>query len=100
MYGIMTANGDAHFEDFCVSSDPGLLEDEIWGWGNSLAHNEPNSRVVPLFTRPAPAVPVKLPDDETLREMIRTWNRAPTPKDAWPAMREVLRLNNAGVSDE
>lgn len=53
-----------------------------------------------VFTRAAPVVLVKLPDDETLRDLIRTWNRAPTPKDAWPAMREVLRLNNAGVSDE
>lgn len=52
MYGIMTANGDAHFEDFCVSSDPSLLEDVIWEWNNSLADNEPKSRVVALYTRP------------------------------------------------
>lgn len=56
MYGIMTANGDAHFEDFCVSSDPGLLEDVIWEWNNTLADNEPKNRVVALFTRPAPAI--------------------------------------------
>lgn len=56
LYGIMTANGDAHFEDFCISSDPGLLEDVIWEWNNTLADNEPKNRVVALFTRPAPAV--------------------------------------------
>lgn len=50
MYGIMTANGDAHFEDFCVSSDPGLLEDVIWEWNNGLADNEPKSQVVALYT--------------------------------------------------
>lgn len=72
MYGIMTANGDAHFEDFCVSSDPGLLEDVIWEWNNSLADNEPKSRVVALFTRPAPAVslaelvPSETPPDEIM----------------------------------
>ncbi|MFE0584854.1 hypothetical protein [Pantoea vagans] len=54
MYGIMTANGDAHFEDFCVSSDPALLEDEIWEWNNSLADNEPKNRVVALYTRLTP----------------------------------------------
>lgn len=52
MYGIMTANGDAHFKDFCVSSDPGLLEDVIWEWNNSLADNEQKSRVVALYTHP------------------------------------------------
>lgn len=56
MYGIMTASGDAHFEDFCVSSDPGLLEDVIWEWNNTMADNEPKNRVVALFTRPAPAI--------------------------------------------
>lgn len=54
MYGIMTANGDAHFEDFCVSSDPALLEDEIWEWNNTLADNEPKNCVVALYTRPTP----------------------------------------------
>lgn len=54
MYGIMTANGDPHFEEFCVSSDPALLEDEIWEWNNSLADNEPKNRVVALYTRLTP----------------------------------------------
>lgn len=63
MYAIMTANGDAHFEDFCVSSDPGLLEDEIWEWNNGLADNEPKNQVVPLFTRPAPALSLSALDN-------------------------------------
>ncbi|WIL41262.1 hypothetical protein QPJ96_14800 [Pantoea agglomerans] len=84
MYGIMTANGDAHFEDFCVSSDPGLLEDVIWEWNNTLADNEPKNRVVALFTRPAPAinlaelVPSKLEEKEgdyqSLRDEKRGYN--------------------------
>lgn len=70
MYGIMTANGDAYFEEFCVSSDPAWLEDEIWEWNNGLADNEPKNRVVPLFTRAAPAgVVVPCPNEDAANAM-------------------------------
>lgn len=80
MYGIMTANGDAHFEDFCVSSDPGLLEDVIWEWNNTLADNEPKNRVVALFTRPSPAINLAelvpdIPSEEDAVDLILSGRR-------------------------
>ncbi|AOE41259.1 hypothetical protein BEE12_16205 [Pantoea agglomerans] len=56
MYGIMTADGRPYFDEFCVSSDPALLEEEIKKWNEDLTDDEVQDRVVPLFTTPpAPA---------------------------------------------
>lgn len=38
--------------------------------------------------------PLAVLDNDTLREMVRAWNRARFPAEAYPAMREVLRLNS------
>lgn len=87
MYGIMTANGDAHFEDFCVSSDPGLLEDVIWEWNNTLADNEPKNRVVALFTRTAPAINLaELVPERMTPEDVR-WHLKLSDHDDGPACR-------------
>lgn len=40
------------------------------------------------------AAPVAVPDDNTLREMVRAWNRAHTCDEGYQAMREVLHLNS------
>lgn len=97
MYGIMTANGDAHFDDFCVSPDPGLLEDEIWEWNNGLADNEPKNRVVALYTRPTPAIDLNAVRAEGIHfaanRMLAAWESGfidDTPAQAYDISGAVL----------
>lgn len=103
MYGIMTANGDAYFEEFCVSSDQSLLEDEILEWNNSLSDNEPKNKVVALYTRPAPAINLAelVPDAMPTSHIYHGGNGAFTAgKEAgWNACRAAILANLEGIYD-
>ncbi|MCL2899768.1 hypothetical protein [Brenneria tiliae] len=48
MYGIATPDGRAYFDEFCVSEDKGLLEDEIYYLNEDIADEAPKYSVVPL----------------------------------------------------
>ncbi|EHD21808.1 MULTISPECIES: hypothetical protein [Brenneria] len=57
MYGIMTPDGRAYFDEFCVCEDKGLLEDEIYYLNEDMADGEPKYSVVPLYAAPVPPAP-------------------------------------------
>lgn len=48
MFGIATPEGDAYLEEFCVSSDRGLMEDEVAALNDT--HDTDGYRVVALYT--------------------------------------------------
>lgn len=48
MFGIATPEGDAYLEEFCVSSDRGLMEDEVAALND--AHDTDGYRVVAFYT--------------------------------------------------
>ncbi|GEM_PF-2105251 len=52
MYGIIDGNGNPYFDEFCVSSDMGILQDEVDNLNEMQCENGLDYRVVPLSIAP------------------------------------------------
>ncbi|HGY3717982.1 TPA: hypothetical protein ACNVDX_003665 [Citrobacter gillenii] len=92
MYGIVTPDGDAYMEDFCVSNDLGLMEDEASALNDSF--DTDGYRAVALYTAsPAPTAPL-VPEPATVEttypDVQTNWQDAKMYAEGWNACRTAM----------
>lgn len=92
MYGIVTPDGDAYMEEFCVSNDLGLMEDEASALNDSF--DTDGYRAVALYTAsPAPTAPL-VPEPATVEttypDVQTNWQDAKMYAKGWNACRTAM----------
>ncbi|MDM3280892.1 MULTISPECIES: hypothetical protein [Citrobacter] len=92
MYGIVTPDGDAYMEEFCVSNDLGLMEDEASALNDTF--DTDGYRAVALYTAsPAPTAPL-VPEPATVEttypDVQTNWQDAKMYAEGWNACRTAM----------